>query len=249
VTQAQAELDDLLSGASAKDLEMAELGVAQARLNLESAQRGLEDTYLVAPIAGTVTAVEAAAGEPVGSEALITLADLSEPQVQFWVEEADLASVAPGNAVNIVFEALPDYTFPGQILSVDPMLVDIDGTPAVQSYASLDLASQPITLLSGMNAEVEVVAGEALNAVLVPLQALRELGPESYAVFVIQDNGELEMRVVQVGLKDYVNVEIVSGLEPGDVVSIGEETSSGSTIPATDEEQEPPPGMMRFFGG
>ena len=47
--------------------------------------------------------------------------------------EVDLASVAPGNAVNIVFEALPDHTFPGQIISVDPVLVDVDGTPAVQS--------------------------------------------------------------------------------------------------------------------
>jgi multidrug efflux pump subunit AcrA (membrane-fusion protein) len=129
------------------------------------------------------------------------------------------------------------------------MLVDVDGTPAVQSYATIDLASHPITLLSGMNAEVEVVAGEALNAVLVPLQALRELGPDSYAVFVVLPNGELEMRVVQVGLKDFVNAEILSGLEPGDVVSIGEETSSGSTTPSTDEEQAPPPGMMRIFGG
>ncbi|MGD9316645.1 MAG: efflux RND transporter periplasmic adaptor subunit [Anaerolineae bacterium] len=249
VTQAQIELDDLLAGASAKDLEMAELNVAQARLNLESAQRSLEDAYLVAPMAGTVTAVEGATGESVGSESLITLADLDEPQVQFWVEEADLASVAPGNAVNIVFEALPDYTFPGQIISVDPMLVEVDGTPAVQSYASVDLASHPTTLLSGMNAEVEIVAGEALNAVLVPLQALRELGPESYAVFVVQEDDELEMRVVQVGLRDFVNAEIISGLEPGDVVSIGEETSSDSTTPATDEEQAPPPGMMRFFGG
>jgi multidrug efflux pump subunit AcrA (membrane-fusion protein) len=100
-----------------------------------------------------------------------------------------------------------------------------------------------------MNAEVEIVAGEALNAVLVPLQALRELGPESYAVFVVQEDDELEMRVVQVGLRDFVNAEIISGLEPGDVVSIGEETSSDSTTPATDEEQAPPPGMMRFFGG
>jgi HlyD family secretion protein len=258
VTQAQVELDDLLAGASAKDLEMAELNIALARLNLESAQRSLEDAYLMAPMAGTVTAVEGAAGESVGSEALITLADLGEPRVQFWVEEADLASIAPGNAVNIVFEALPDYTFPGQIISVDPMLVDVDGTPAVQSYASLDLAhqsgvAQPIDLLSGMNAEVEVVAGEALNAVLVPLQALRELGPESagqgrYAVFVVQDNGELEMRVVQVGLRDFVNAEILSGLEPGEVVSTGTESSSDSTTPATDEEQAPPPGMFRFFG-
>jgi RND family efflux transporter MFP subunit len=253
VTQAQVELDDLLTGASAKDLEMAELNVAQAHLNLGSAQRSLEEAYLMAPMAGTVIAVGGAAGESVGSEALITLADLDEPRVQFWVEEADLASVAPGNALNIVFEALPDYTFPGRIISVDPMLVDVDGTPAVQSYASVELSSHPVTLLSGMNAEVEVVAGEALGAVLVPLQALRELGTDpagesQYAVFVVQANGELEMRIVQVGLKDYVNAEILSGLEPGDVVSIGTETSSEPTTPATGDE-EPPPGIMRMFGG
>jgi hypothetical protein len=58
------------------------------------------------------------------------------------------------------------------------------------------------------------------------------------------------MRPVQVGLKDYVNAEILSGLEPGDVVSMGLETSSASAEPATDEQQPPPGGgIMRFFGG
>jgi multidrug efflux pump subunit AcrA (membrane-fusion protein) len=214
---------------------------------------------LVAPASGTVTAVSAQAGESVGSEALVTLADLEEPQVQFWVEEADLASVAPGNKVNIVFEALPDYAFPGQIINVDPMLVDVDGTPAIQSYASIDLAHQsgsghPITLLSGMNAEVEVVAGEAQNAVLVPLQALRELGPDSadqgrFAVFIVLPNGELEMRIVSVGLKDFVNAEILSGLEPGEVISLGLESGSDTSDETPSNEQEPGPGMMRFFGG
>ncbi len=249
MTQAQAELDGLLAGASDTDVEIAQLNMEQARLDLESAQRSLAETQLLAPASGTVTAVSAQAGESVGNEALVTLADLEEPQVQFWVEEADLASVAPGNKVNIVFEALPDYTYPGQIVSVDPMLVDVDGTPAVQSYASVDLAAHPINLLSGMNAEVEVVAGEAENAVLVPLQALRELGPGSYAVFVMLPNGELEMRIVVVGLRDFVNAEILSGLEPGEVISLGLENGSDTSDEAPADEQEPPPGMMRFFGG
>jgi HlyD family secretion protein len=249
LTQAQGELDSLLSGPSAKDLEMAELNVTQAQLNLESAQRALAETQLVAPVSGTVTAVAAQAGESVGTEAMVTLADLGEPQVQFWVEEADLASVAPGNAVNVVFEALPDYTFPGTIVSIDPMLVDVDGTPAIQSYASVDLSAHPITLLSGMNAEVEVVAGEARNAVLVPLQVLRELGPEQYAVFVVQPNGELEMRIVEVGLKDFVNAQILSGLEPGEVVSLGTESSSDPSDETPANDQGPGPGMMRLFGG
>jgi HlyD family secretion protein len=246
VTQAQAQLDSLLAGASASDLETAQLNVAQAQLNLEGAQRTLAETQLLAPGSGTVVAVEAQAGESVGTSPFITLADMEEPQVLFWVEEADMASVAPGNSVNVIFEALPDHTFPGEIVSVDPILVTVDGTPAVQSCASIDVVAHPITLLSGMNAEVEVVAGEALNAVLVPLQALRELGSGQYAVFVVQPNGELEMRMVEVGLRDFVNAEILSGLEPGEVVSTGTETSSDtSTTPETDDQ----PGMMRFFGG
>jgi RND family efflux transporter MFP subunit len=252
VVQAQAELDALLAGASAEDLEAAELNVTQAQLSLESAQRDLAATVLLAPTSGTVTAVDAQAGESVGSEAIITLSDLEEPMVQFWVEESDLSSVAVGNRVEIVFEALPDYAFPGEIVSVDPALVDVDGTPAVQSYASVDLSAYPITLLSGMNAEIEVVAGEAQDAVLVPLQALREMGSEQFAVFVVGAGDELEMRIVEVGLKDYVNAEILSGLEPGEVVSTGVEASSGAdSAPETGgEEQAPPPdGMMRMLGG
>jgi RND family efflux transporter MFP subunit len=254
ITQAHAQLDALLAGASANDLEAAQLNLAQAQLNLESAQRSLAETKLVAPVPGTVIAVEAQAGESVGTAAIITLADLEEPRIQFWVEEADMASIATGNRVNVLFEALPDYTYSGEIISFDPMLVTVDGTPAVQSYASLDLSSQPITLLSGMNAEVEVVAGEALNAVLVPLQALRELGTDTaggstYAVFIVLPNGELEMRIVEVGLKDFVNAEILSGLEPGDVVSLGIETSSDTSSESPTSDEQPPPGLMRFFGG
>jgi len=261
VTQAQAELDELLAGATAKDLEAAQLNVDQAQLDLASAQRALAETQLLAPFAATVVAVDAQAGESVGSETFVTLADMQNPQIEFWVEEADLASVAPGNAVNIVFEALPDDTFAGEILSVDPVLVDVDATTAVQSYASVDLANQSgsahaVNLLSGMNAEVEVIAGEALNAVLVPVQALREFGPEQteggqYAVFVVQPDSELEMRIVAVGLKDFVNAEILSGLEPGEVISLGASTSSNtSTTPATGDQEPmaPMPGMPMFGG-
>jgi RND family efflux transporter MFP subunit len=253
IAQAQAQLDNLLDGASAKDLETAQLNVAQAELNLQSALRQVDETELVAPVSGTVTEVGAKAGESVGTSSFITLADLDQPQVQFWVEESDLMSVAPGNAVSIVFEALPDYTYPGTILSVDPVLVTVDGTPAVQSYASVDLAHQggsayPVTLLTGMNADVEVTAGEARNAVLVPIQALREIALDQYAVFVVGADDELEMRIVEVGLKDFVNAEILSGLEPGEVISLGTEDSSDTTAPDPSEQPEQP-GMMRFFGG
>jgi RND family efflux transporter MFP subunit len=210
-------------------LEQLELALAQAQLKLEAAQRALEQTTLVAPIDGTVVDVATVVGESVGTGSIINLADLETPLVRFWVEEADLVSVAVGNPVNVVFEALPDYTFTGEIVRVDPGLVEVDGTPAVQNWASVDLTSQPINLPPGMTAEVEIVAGEAKDVLLVPVQALRELGPDQCVVFVVNSGGELEMRPVEVGLKDYVNAEIVSGLELGEVVSTGTAESTGAS--------------------
>lgn len=221
VAQTQAQLEALLAGANANDVETAELSVTLARYGLENAQRALNNTQLRAPISGTVLAVNAEAGETVGTAPIITVADLTASQVRFWVEESDLMSVAPGNLVQIVFDALPDLVFAGAVLRVDPGLVTVDGTPAVQAWASIDLKQHPVQLLSGLTAEVEIIAGEAKGALLVPVQALRELAPGSYAVFVVQADGQLEMRPVTVGLRDFANAQILSGLAKGDVVSTG----------------------------
>ena len=57
-------------------------------------------------------------------------------------------------------------------------------------------------------------------AVLVPVEALREIGMDEYAVFVMED-GEPRLRVVTVGIMDYTSAEITSGLEAGEVVTTG----------------------------
>lgn len=221
VTQAQAQLDALLLGVPAEDLEAAQLGVTLAGYNLANARRQLEGTLLLAPIAGTVVAVNAGAGESTGTAPILTLADLEAPLVRFWVEEADLLSAAPGNPVEVIFDALSDLVYPGEIVRVDPALVTVDGTSVVQAWASVDLASHPVKLLSGMTAEVEVVAGQAQGALLVPVQALRETTPGQYTVFVVKPDGQLELRLVEIGLRDLASAEVLDGLEKGEVVSTG----------------------------
>jgi len=252
VAQAQAQLDELVAGPSAEDVESAELNVEQAGNSLIAAETQLTDTELRAPFAGVVTAVDASVGESVGTTSFVTLADLVAPLVRFWVEETDLPRVAVGNPVNIIFEALPDDTFTGEVIRVEPALVVVDGTPAVQSWATVDLTGNSVRLLSGMTVdEVEVVAAEARNVLLVPVQALRELRPGQYAVFVAGPDGELQLRLVEVGLKDLVNAEILSGLEPGEEVSIGVTSGSGgSSQPPTGGVPVPGGGMMmRRLGG
>jgi RND family efflux transporter MFP subunit len=258
LAKARETLAEIEAGADPGEVEVAQADLISAQANLEEAQAELEATTLVAPFSGTVVSVGVSVGASVGTSVgdtvssnttVVTLANLEEPQVLFWVAETDLASVAPGNAVNIVFEALPDYTFPGEILSVDPALVTVGNTPAIQARASIDLSAHAVRLLSGMNAEVEIVAAEARNALLVPVQALRELGPDLYAVFVVLPNGELELRPVEVGLQDFVSAAVLSGLEAGEVVSTGTAESSGASGESPSGEEQPMPGMMRFFGG
>jgi HlyD family secretion protein len=233
VYQAEEALELLESEPLTDTLTQATLAVDEALLAREEAQANLEAAQLIAPFdgvvmdvvstAGVVKGVAATSGEQVGtSTSIVTLADLQEPLLQFWVEESDMSSVVVGSPVNIVFEALPDDTFTGEIVRVDPVLVTVDGTSAVQAWASLDLGAQEVNLFSGMTADVEIVTAETRDALLVPVQALRETSPGEYTVFVVTSDGELEMRTVVVGLMDPVNAEILDGLELGDVVSIGE---------------------------
>jgi RND family efflux transporter MFP subunit len=235
----------------------AELTVLQAETKLTQAQENLQNATLVAPITGTVTAVTIKAGTGIGSsdtsdsKGSIIISDLDTPEVHFYVEESDLDKVAVGNPVSMTFEALGGRAFTGKIVRVSPALVTEGNTQAVEVYASVDSSSQPTTFLSGMSAEVTVIAQETRNAALVPLEALRELATGQYAVFVVKDDGTLELRLVQVGLKDLVNAAITSGVTPGEVVSLGTQarTTTTTRVQTQSGNNQPPGGGGQFFPG
>ncbi|MFN8598349.1 MAG: efflux RND transporter periplasmic adaptor subunit [Anaerolineae bacterium] len=202
-------------------LSQTALTLEQAKLSLESAQLTLSNTVLIAPMAGTITALKADVGEAVSTSPIVTLSDLGQSLMRVVVEENDASTAVVGNPISAVFDAAPDVTYNGSLVRVDPILVSVDGSPAVQAWATLDTADSKNTLISGMSAEVEIIAGEAKNALLIPAQALRELTPGSYAVFVVGADNQLKLTPVTVGLRDFANVQVLSGLKAGDVVSTG----------------------------
>ena len=122
--------------------------------------------------------------------------------------------------MTITFDAYPNTSIECEIVLVEPALQSVDGSPVVAAWASIPTDTN-LTILSGMNLEAEVIAGQARNALIIPKQALRELEPGVYSVFVVDANGKLILTPVEVGLVDYANAEIISGLNVGDVVSTG----------------------------
>lgn len=215
---AQSALEIVKSGPSALQTPLTTSGPEMARL--EQIRLNAENTRLVSPFDGVVTRLDAVVGQSVGSSTILTVATTNQLLVRFYLDETDLGKAAAGNRVTFTFDAYPDLPLDGEILSVEPALQTVDGTPVVVVWAKLTDETEAV-ILSGMTVEVEVIAAEARDALLVPVQALRELAPGSYAVFVLQADGSLKMTPVTVGLRDYANAEILSGLKVGDVVSTG----------------------------
>ncbi len=221
VASAQAQLDALLAGPTSEDVQAAQLAIEQAKNNLTTARQQLESATLKAPFAGTVTLVKANVGELVGTTAIISLAAIQEPLVRFTIEESDVASLAPGMSVQVTFGALPDDPFTGKVSRISPVLFVVDGVPSAETIAQLDANPKRLVLRVGMSADVEVTASSAKGVLIVPIEALRELGVNQYGVFVVKSDGQLELRPVVVGLRDFANAEIVSGLQKGETVSTG----------------------------
>ena len=202
------------------NLQSQSLSLRQAQLNLTAAEAALNKTILVAPIDGTIIAINKRVGEQTGSGLFLTLADLSQPMLEIFLDETDLGQAAVGNVVEVVFDAFPEETFAGRIVQVDPKLHQASGgISAVRALATLNRA--PAHLLPiGLNATVEVIGGRAANALLVPVEALREITPGQYSLFVLE-NGEPRLRLVEVGLMDFSFAQILSGVSAGEQVTTG----------------------------
>lgn len=194
----------------------------EARLNLASAQQSLEEMVLTAPISGTITSITAQTGDIVASGSIITISDMSKLMLDFYLDETDWDKVKTSYPVEVVFDSLPDITFNGVVTSVDPVLNSSSGTTLVKGTAELDsnTTSASQNLLLGMNASINVIGGEAKNAILVSVDALHEISPDVFGVYVLK-NGSLEFKLVEVGIRDSFTAEVVSGLKSGDVVSTG----------------------------
>src|SRR5271157_1679171 len=191
----------------------------QDQTALQTAQTDFNDTQIISPINGTVTAVNNQIGDTVGSATVITVSDLSRLLLTIYIDETDLSKLAIGEEADAVFDSLPNQTFKGKVTEIVPALTTVDNVSAVQAQVQLDNTTGT-ALYVGLNATVNVINAQANNVLLVPVQALKLLEPGKYAVYLVQ-NGNLTLQPVDVGLMDQSYAEIKSGLQAGDVVSTG----------------------------
>jgi len=194
----------------------------EAKQAVETAKEALDQTIIISPISGLVTSVSISEGDNVGNDAVIEIADNSIPQVEFYLDEEDWDNVAVGYPVEVIFDSLPDNTYTGKVTHISPTLVSENNTTLVKGLAQLENISEALknNLMLGLNASVDVIGGEARNSALISVDALHEVSPGVYGVF-IRNNGALTFTRVEIGIMDSINAQVISGLKIGDVVSTG----------------------------
>lgn len=223
--QAQTNYDSLkgASGVDPNQLALDEAKVTSLTDQLAKAQQDLAGITLTAPMDGKVIFLAANQGAIVDTSTFATIADVSHPTLQISLDQTDMSKLTPGANSQVVFDALPDQTFTGKIVQVTPQLITTNNVQVAQGLVELD-ASQTAAVQNlplGLNATVTVIDKQVTNALLVPTQALKDLGNQEYAVFVVTSTGQLHFTPVKVGITDSTRAEILSGLQEGQMVSTG----------------------------
>ncbi len=219
-------------------LEQLELALAQAQLNLESAQRALEDTVLVAPTSGTITELNIQVGEmaSAGQAAVVVISDLSVLTVDVNLDETDVAQVAVGQSALVSVDAFPDADLTGEVTYIAPVAQVQSGV--VLYPVTVQIAPTEFPVRAGMTADVEIVSASREGALIVPLRAVHTEGDLAYVYRL--SGGQTERVAVTLGMMTDTEVEIISGLSEGDVVSV---------VAAPTQDSGPGFGPGRMFGG
>ena len=222
---AQANLDDarnyldILTGVKETDEAPASslTSITEAKLALAAAKADLDATELVAPASGAITSINLNEGQEVGTSALVTISNLNQPYtLDVYLDETDWDKAKVGFDATVTFDLLPEKQYPAIVTQVYPMLDDSSGTSMVHILVQLD-QSIDVDLPAGSTASVDVVGGEALDVVLVPVSALKETEAGNYIVYIMR-NGQPVEQEVEIGLQDLLYAEAKSGLQKGDIV-------------------------------
>lgn len=230
VRQAEATLKASRAGrlqdaASRQSVQVAIADLRRQTLQLNEAATDLGYASIYAPRGGVIMQkfVEEGSVVPAGTAALkegtglVSIADISKMFVLAEVDEADMAGMKVGQKAEVTASVLPDQKLPGRVVKIFPMGTEDQNVVRFQVRVQID--SPPAQLRPGMTADVTVHIAERKQVLVVPDVAItRTKGKTS--VEVMSGPQKIEKRDVEIGLSNWEETEVLSGLKEGETVII-----------------------------
>jgi len=155
------------------------------------------------------------AGMPVGM-----LPVRGKVRARLFVPESDAVGLEPGQAVRFRLDAAADLSFAATVATVSPVASPRDRQDPQKFFrVEADIESvDPELMRVGSRLRAEIVTGEIERGIVIPSQAVFGENQAAY-VFLASGSGT-ERRAVEIGQRSPDLVEVVSGLEPGDRISL-----------------------------
>jgi len=226
----------------------AESGLAAcnaAKAQVEVTKASLERTQLIAPFGGIVAEIEGELGEyvtpsPVGvaTKPTLDLIDNTCIYIKAPIDEIDAPEVIAGLKSRITMDAFGQKEFPSTVRRVAPYVLDLEKQArTVEIEAVFDNPQE--FLLPGYSADITIIVDTSEDTLSIPSQAV--MGGNS--VYLINSDGTISEKEIEVGLSNWQLTEVISGLSLDDqiVLSIdrkGLEDGVKVSVEETNKDQE-----------
>jgi len=202
-----------VGGASQQELDNAKLQLDVAKTNLQNLA---ENTYLLSPTAGVVTARNYDNGDIYsGQLPILTVMQINPVKLVINVSESYYSQVKVGMPATIRFDIFEGETFTGKVSLIYPTIDERTRSFSVE----IKLNNNNYKVRPGMFGRVDLKFGTAKRIVVPDMAVIKQTGSGEYFVYVYKD-GAVIFQKVELGRRLGNEYEIISGLNDGDQVVV-----------------------------
>lgn len=202
-----------VGGASQQELDNAKLQLDVAETNMKNLT---ENTYLLSPINGVITARNYDNGDMYsGQQPVLTVMQINPAKLVVNVSESYYSQVKIGMPVDIVLDVFKGETFHGNVSLIYPIIDEKTRTFAVE----IKMNNNNNKVSPGMFARVTMKFGREDRVVVPDLSIIKQSGSGARFVYVYKD-GKVNLQQVEIGRRIGNNYELISGVESGSQVVV-----------------------------
>jgi HlyD family secretion protein len=202
------------------------LQVEQVRSEIAALRDKVAGGRVTAPADGTLFSLPVKTGDYVHTgDLLAQMADLHRVRVRAFIDEPELGSLQPNEAVKITWDALPNRSWSGTT-EVIPKQVVARGTRSVGELLCA-VNNDKLELLPNINVNVSIHSHERNNVVTIPRASVDVESGHRYVFVVTKESlgkSRLHRREVQLGIADSTSFEVVSGLNENEMIALPGDT-------------------------
>jgi RND family efflux transporter MFP subunit len=223
-------------GALYKEGSVSDMQIEQARWSFQSAEsqyivakRQLSDTKITTPISGIVTARNVNIGSMVmgapQATVVANVVDISRLKVKVNVAERDVIRLKVGEKVEVTTDVFPNNVFPGTVFSISAK-----GDEGHTYPVEVILKNSKQQLKAGMFGRVVFTPKTSGAAIVIPRESI--VGSVKNASLFVVNNNVAKLRYVVTGKEVGTNIEILSGLQEGELVVLNGQNnlSDGASV-------------------